>query len=188
MTDQVKLHGIAAEGFDRRVAAIAPDQWNAPTPCTDWDVRTLVNHLVYEAKWAPDLFAGKTIEEVGDRYEGDQLGDDPVAAWRESNASARAAIAEPGALERIVHLSFADLPGGEYLNQLTLDLAVHGWDLARAIGADETIEPVLVDAILPYIEANAELISGSGVFGERVPVGPDADDQTKLLGLLGRTA
>jgi uncharacterized protein (TIGR03086 family) len=186
MTDQVKLHGVAAEGFDRRVAAIAADQWSAPTPCSEWDVRTLVNHLVYEAKWAPDLFAGKTIEEVGDRYEGDQLGDDPVGAWRESNAGARGAIAEPGALDRTVHLSFADVPGSEYLNQLTLDLAVHGWDLARAIGADETIDPVLVDAILPYIEANAEMISGSGVFGEPVKVPADADAQTRLLGLLGR--
>src|SRR4051794_35339446 len=107
MTDQVKLHGIAAEDFDRRVASIGADQWNEPTPCTDWDVHTLVNHLVYEAKWAPELFAGKTVSEVGDRYEGDQLGDEPVGAWRSSNERARAAIAEPGALERTVHLSFA---------------------------------------------------------------------------------
>jgi uncharacterized protein (TIGR03086 family) len=188
MTDPVKLHGIAADGFDRRVAAVGADQWAAPTPCAEWDVRELVNHLVYEAKWAPELFAGKTIEEVGDRYDGDQLGDDPVGVWRDSNADARTAISDPGALERTVHLSFGDVPAGEYLNQLTLDLAVHGWDLARAIGADETIEPALVDALLPYIEANAELISGSGVFGDPVQVSPDADPQTRLLALLGRSS
>src|SRR3954469_19360289 len=83
----------------RLVAGVRHDQWNAPTPCTEWDVRTLVNHLVYEAKWAPDLFAGKTVEEVGDRYEGDQLGDDPVTTWRESSAAALAAITEPGTLD-----------------------------------------------------------------------------------------
>ena len=188
MTDQVKLHAIAAEGFDRRVDAIRADQWNAPTPCSEWDVRTLVNHLVYEAQWAPDLFAGKTVEEVGDRYEGDLLGDDPLRSWRDSNAAARSAIAESGALERTVHLSFGDVPGSEYLSQLTLDLAVHGWDLARAIGADETIDPALVASILPYVEANADMITGSGVFGDPVAVPNDADDQTRLLALLGRKA
>ena len=186
MTDLVKLHGIAADAFDRHVGAIGAAQWTDPTPCTEWDVRALVNHLVYEAKWAPDLFAGKTVEEVGDRYEGDQLGDDPVQVWRQSNAAARAAITEPGVTERIVHLSYADVPGSEYLNQLTLDLAIHGWDLARAIGADDTIDPQLVEAILPYAEANAEMISGSGMFAEPVPVGDGADAQTRLLAILGR--
>jgi uncharacterized protein (TIGR03086 family) len=186
MTDLVKLHGIAADGFNRHVEAIGAGQWNDPTPCTEWDVRTLVNHLVYEAKWAPDLFAGKTVAEVGDRYEGDLLGDDPVTAWREANAAARAAIGESGALERTVHLSFGDVPGSEYLNQLTTDLAIHGWDLARAIGTDDTIDPALVDMLLPYVEENADMIAGSGMFGERVPVGPDADPQTKLLAIMGR--
>lgn len=188
MTDRVELHGIAADGFGQRVAMIGADQWHAPTPCSEWDVRTLVNHLVYEARWAPELFAGKTVDDVGDRYESDQLGDDPRHAWRDADADARAAIAEPGALDRTVHLSFADVPGSEYLDQLTLDLGVHSWDLARAIGADETIDPVLVDAILGYVEANAALISGSGVFADPVEVGPGADAQTRLLALLGRRA
>src|SRR5687768_16286909 len=99
MTDLVKLHGVAADAFDRHVDAIGSAQWKAPTPSTDWDVRMLVNHLVYEAKWAPDLFHGKTIEEVGDRYEGDLLGDDPVAAWKSGNAEVRVAISEAGALD-----------------------------------------------------------------------------------------
>jgi uncharacterized protein (TIGR03086 family) len=188
MSDLIKLHGVAADAFDRHVDAIGADQWNAPTPCTDWDVRTLVNHLVYEAKWAPDLFHGKTVEEVGGRYDGDLLGDDPVAAWRSGNAEARAAIGEFGALERIVHLSYGDVPGSEYLSQLNLDLAIHGWDLARAIGDDETIDPTLVDAFLPFVEEHAAELSGSGMFGEPIDVGAGADAQTRLLGLLGRKA
>lgn len=188
MTDLVKLHGVAADAFDRHVDAIGSGQWKAPTPCTDWDVRTLVNHLVYEAKWAPDLFHGKTVEEVGDRYEGDLLGDNPVAAWKGGNAEARAAISEAGALDRIVHLSFGDVPGSEYLSQMVTDLAVHGWDLARAIGADETIDPGLVAWLLPHVKEHADEIAGSGMFGKQIDVGAGADDQTRLLALLGRRA
>ena len=188
MTDLVKLHGVAADAFDRHVDAIGTRQWDGPTPCTDWDVRTLVNHLVYEARWAPDLFHGKTVEEVGDRYEGDLLGDDPVAAWKSGNAQARAAISEAGALDRIVHLSFGDVPGSEYLSQLITDLAIHGWDLARAIGADETIDPGLVEWLLPYVKEHADEIAGSGMFGKQIDVGAGADDQTQLLALLGRKA
>jgi uncharacterized protein (TIGR03086 family) len=188
MTDLVKLHEVAADGFDRHVDAIRDDQWSGPTPCTDWDVRTLVNHLVYEAKWAPDLFHGKTVAEVGDRYEGDLVGDDPVGAWKSGNAEARAAINEPGALDRIVHLSFGDVPGSEYLSQLVTDLAIHGWDLARAIGDDETIDPQLVEWLLPYAQEHADEISGSGMFAPPIEVGADADPQTRLLALMGRKA
>src|SRR3954454_17953238 len=95
---------------------------------------------------------------------------------------------EPGTLDRTVHLSFADVPGSEYLNQLITDLAIHGWDLARAIGADDTIDPALVDALLPYVEANADALAGSGMFAAPVPVSPDADAQTKLLAMMGRQA
>ena len=68
--------------FERRVQAIRPDQWQDPTPCTEWDVRALVDHLVTELLWAPLLLDGATIEDVGDRFNGDQLGADPMAAWR----------------------------------------------------------------------------------------------------------
>jgi len=188
MNDLVALHARAADAFDACVASITADQWGDLTPCTGWDVRALVNHLVYEALWAPELFAGKTVEEVGNRYDSDQLGDDPLGSWRSANAGARVAIAEPGALERTVHLSWTDAPGSEYVNQLLLDLAVHGWDLAHAIGADETIEPEVLEAVAAYVDANEGLIRGSGVFGDDLVVGPGVDPQTKLLAALGRRA
>ena len=67
--------------FDRRVRAVHPEQWANSTPCTEWDVRALVNHVVTEQLWAPLLLDGATVEDIGDRFDGDQLGDDPVAAW-----------------------------------------------------------------------------------------------------------
>ena len=89
---------------------IRDDQWHAPTPDTEWDVTDLVQHLVYEQLWVPPLLAGKTIAEVGDAFDGDVLGDDPQRAWTSAAAAAQAAFAEPGALERTVHLSFGDVP------------------------------------------------------------------------------
>ncbi|HEX2117585.1 MAG TPA: maleylpyruvate isomerase N-terminal domain-containing protein, partial [Acidimicrobiales bacterium] len=75
MDDLVALFGRAVEGFGRDVAAVRPDQWRDPTPDDEWDVRALVNHLVIEDLWAPPLLDGLTIAQVGDRFDGDQLGD-----------------------------------------------------------------------------------------------------------------
>lgn len=166
--------------------AIRDDQWNRSTPCSEWDVRTLVNHLVYEDRWAPHLAKGETVEQVGDRYDGDQLGDDPKAAWTDALAGAIAAFREPGVLERTVHLSFADVPGAEYLSQLTGDHLIHAWDLARAIGADDTLDPELVSWAWETIQPQEPMLRASGMFGERIDVPDDADTQTKLLAIVGR--
>ena len=154
-------------------------------------MRTLVHHLLYEQRWVPPLFEGLTIEQVGDRFEGDLMGDD-ASAWPGVLASAieeaHAAVAQPGALDRTVHLSFGDAPGREYVMQLTADLAIHAWDLARGTGQDNVLDPGAVALLLPWTEANADLLAGSGMFGSRIDVGPDAPDDVRLLGLLGRRA
>src|SRR3954470_13259029 len=98
MIDPVELFCRAQGEFDRRVAAIDDGQWSSPTPCADWDVRALVHHLVYENVWAPPLFDGKTVAEIGDRFEGDLFGDDAKAAWARSAQEAHAAVSAPGAM------------------------------------------------------------------------------------------
>ena len=84
------------------VAGVGADQWRARHPCEDWDVRVLVNHIVTGNYWAAELGRGQTIEEVGDRLDGDVLGDDPVAAYDASAGGAAAVFREPGAMERAV--------------------------------------------------------------------------------------
>ncbi len=180
--------GSAMDEFDRRVRAVRPDQWRDPTPCTEWDVRALVDHLVVEQLWAPLLLGGATIEDVGDRFDGDQLGDDPVAAWESAAAAARAAFAAPGALLRSVALSNGHRPADEYCHEMTMDLTVHAWDLARGIGADERLDEELVRDVLGFIEPRVEELVGTGLFAPPVAVGEDADAQTRLLALLGRRA
>ncbi|HXZ69911.1 MAG TPA: maleylpyruvate isomerase N-terminal domain-containing protein, partial [Streptosporangiaceae bacterium] len=111
----------SVEEFGTRVSQIHDDQWEAGTPDTEWNVRDLVSHVLAENLWAPPLFAGSTISEVGDRFDGDVLGADPQASWRAGSAHAVAAAHEPGAMDRTVHLSFGDFPGREYAMQLFAD-------------------------------------------------------------------
>jgi uncharacterized protein (TIGR03086 family) len=186
MDKTLEWYGRALEEFGKRVHLVKPDQWGCPTPCSDWQVRQLVNHLVVEQLWVPPLVAGQTIADVGNRFDGDQLGDDPVQAWDDASAAAYAAFAEDGAMDRAVHLSYADRPGREYCMEMLFDAVVHSWDLARAIGVDEKLDPELVEQVYAKAETDAEVLAASGLFAAPVPVAENADRQTRLIGITGR--
>lgn len=176
----------AADWWDSNLQTVGEEQWSSPTPCTEWNVRALVNHICSEEKWMPPLLAGKTIADVGDAFDGDLLGDDPKGNAAAALNEARDAVQEEGAMERTVHLSFGDFPGEEYTFQVMMDLFVHGWDLARAIGADDEMDRELVEYTYRRIQPTAEAWRGSGVFAAKLETPEDADPQTKLLALLGR--
>ncbi|HEY1485410.1 MAG TPA: maleylpyruvate isomerase N-terminal domain-containing protein [Micromonosporaceae bacterium] len=109
--DAAELHRRAVGEFAERLDAVgslgSSGAWQTPTPCAGWDVRALVNHIVNEDRWTAPLLAGATIAEVGDRFDGDLLGDDPVGAFAIAGAEATDAAvnADPS---MIVHLSFGD--------------------------------------------------------------------------------
>lgn len=184
----VALYGRAVTGFGSLVHAVAPDQWDRTTPCAHWDVRQLVNHVVGENAWAVPLFAGRTIDDVGDEFDADLLGDDPGRAWDERAHAAVAAAAGDGVLDRVVHVSFGDIPGREYLSQVTTDHVVHAWDLARGIGADEDLDADLVAFAHRYLEPQVDQWRAAGVFAEAVDVPADAPLQVRLLAITGRRA
>lgn len=184
--DLLDAHGRAMDVFDRAMHKVGIGDWDSATPCIAWTVRDLVTHLVGEQLWVPDLLAGKTVDEVGDKYDGDVLEDDPLHAWSESSQAARAAWLQPGTLVRIVHLSFGDTDGAEYCWQMTTDLAVHGWDLATAVGAEAGIGDDLATAVIEYVEPQLDLWQGTSWFAGPVPVRNDASPQQRLVALLGR--
>ena len=186
MPTLLEQHQRATAEFGSRVHAIKADQWGDPTPCTEWDVRTLVNHLVNEQLWVPPLMNGATVADVGDALDGDLLGDDPVAAWEASAAAATEALHAPGALDRIVHLSFADVPGSVYAWQLIGDLTVHAWDLARGIGADDRLHPELAAEVLVHLAPDVEAFAQYGIFAASKPVDAGADAQAQLIAIAGR--
>jgi len=186
--DVVELHRRAVAEFGARVAHVRDDQWAGPTPCAEWDVRALVNHLVGENRWTAPLLAGRTIAEVGDRFDGDLLGSDARGAWASASEEALAAVGEPGALDRTVHLSHGPAPASEYVTQLFVDHLVHAWDLARATGVSERLDPDLVEACAAWFADQEPFYREAGVIGPVVEVDEGADPQTALLSRFGRTA
>ena len=186
-TDLTDLFRRGVAEFDRRVQAITGDQWSNDTPCTEWNVRELVNHVAAEDLWTPPLLAGRTLEEVGDRFDGDVLGDDPAAVWAAARDDAVAVVADVDPVRR-VHTTMGDIPASEYIAQLFADHVVHAWDLARGIGADATLDGELVAHTERMARPHEEMMRSSGVFGDRVQPPAETDPQTRLLALYGRQA
>ncbi|SCF36836.1 TIGR03086 family protein [Micromonospora purpureochromogenes] len=184
--DLLETYRRSLAEFVDRVEQVAPGQWSDPTPCPDWDVRALVNHVVTEDRWTGPLLAGRTVEEIGDRFEGDQLGDDPVGAVRQVASQAEVAASHPGALDTTVHLTAGETPAGEYLNQLVAEHLVHGWDLAVAIGADPRLDGDLVAACTRWFEARVADYRSGDLVRPGLDVRAGADAQDRLIAAFGR--
>jgi uncharacterized protein (TIGR03086 family) len=186
MNNIAQQHRQALDATRTTVAGVKADQWAAPTPNEGWDVRALVNHIVSGNLWAAELAAGRTIAEVGDRLDGDVLGNDPLSAYDASAQEAAAAFEAPGALDAPCAVSYGPVPGSVYAGHRFIDVLIHGWDLAVATDQDTTLDPHLVEACLAVVEPQANLLQGSGGYGTNVDAPAGADAQTRLLGLLGR--
>lgn len=184
----IGFHARACDNTQRYVDAIKDDQWHDPTPCGDWDVREVLHHIVYGNLWVAPLVEGETIEQVGDRVEGDILGDDPVGAARASAVAAADAFRAPGAMDRPVAVSYGPISGARYASHRFLDVLIHGWDLAKGTGQDTALEDDLVAACWQIVEAERDMFAASGMFDDAVVVPDDAPLQTRLLAALGRHA
>ncbi len=163
-----------AERFSAVVAGVT--DWDAPTPVKEWQARDVVGHLT---TWLPGFLAAGGIEiPTGGA-------DDPVAAWRTQDAAVRELL-ETRAGEEFTHPYFGAAPLGDTLTRLyTADVFMHTWDLARASGQDDTLDPAIVEDLLG-MEASEEQIRASGQFGLRQPTGPDATPQQRLIAFIGR--
>ncbi|GAB3709566.1 TIGR03086 family metal-binding protein [Mariniluteicoccus flavus] len=158
--------------------------WADPSPCEGWTVRDVVNHLTAEHLWVPRLLGGATIEEVGDDFDGDVLGEAPVDAWSEAITRSLQAwrSADP---EQQIQMSYGAASAAEYANQMLVDLVVHAWDIARGAKIPVTLDPECVEACLAYEEPRVDPDGVEGLFGpSRTPrSGAPAD---RLLAMVGR--
>jgi uncharacterized protein (TIGR03086 family) len=166
------------------VNGVEDDQWDAPTPCAEWSVRELVNHVTSEDLWTVPLLEGSTIEEVGSRFDGDVLGDDPITSALDAAKAATAAVATRLPQGGVVHLSFGETDVSEYVWQLAADHLVHSWDLSSALGTDRHLDPALVAAVAGWFAEREELYRAAGAIGPRAVArgGPQAE----LLASFGR--
>ncbi|MGZ4437784.1 MAG: TIGR03086 family metal-binding protein [Nocardioides sp.] len=183
--DLTTLHRRSIETWTDRLARVRPDQWDAPTPCTEWSVRDLVNHVVGEDRWTVPLMHGSTISDVGASLDGDLLGASPLAAGTEAAGAALAVVEDELPAHRMVHLSYGDESMDEYVRQLCADHLIHAWDLAAATGGDTRLDPELVAEVGAWFAEREELFRAGGVVGPRPPAGPDPQEQ--LLAAFGRT-
>jgi uncharacterized protein (TIGR03086 family) len=187
MTDLVALFNQALAEFGSRVHRVGADQWSARTPCSEWDVGALVDHVIDEQVWARPLMSGHDLE-VGAAMvasEKQRLGANRVDAWDAASLEAREAFGELGALDRQVTLSRGPTPAADYLADMIIDVVVHSWDLGRAIGVTDALPDDLVNFALAGLEPHGDL-SATGLFDAPVPLPDGASAEDRLVALTGR--
>lgn len=184
--DPVEVLVMAHDEFAQRLRLVGPDDWWRPTPCSEWDVRALVNHVVGANLRYQLLLHGAPLEQVEATRTVDHLGDDALASFLATADAVVTCFHEDGALERIAHHATGDRTGRELLSMRVLDAEIHGWDLARAIGADETLCDDVVAFLLAYT-ADFDLGPQQRAFAlADADVARNMSPQDQLLHRLGR--
>jgi uncharacterized protein (TIGR03086 family) len=172
------------------VKGVRADQMAAPTPCMEWDVRTLLNHVLGTLWLSEALFtdaAPRHPMAPGGVPGADLAGDDPAAAYAEASAAALAAAGTGDTLTRVHVTPMGDMPGPVLAGFTTLDILVHGWDLAKATGQPAALADPLAGHVLAFAhQALAEEEHRAGRIGPAVAVPADAPVTDRLAGFLGR--
>ncbi|MET9351445.1 TIGR03086 family metal-binding protein [Streptomyces sp. NPDC006617] len=176
-------HRRIARVFTERVRGVAPEAWESPAPCEGWVARDVVRHLV---EWFPAfLKSGAGIE----LPQGPSVDDDPVAAWTVHSEGVQALLDDPATARGVLsNPHIGEVPLDQAVDRFyTADVFMHTWDLARATGQDERLDPgkcaQLLDGMLPL----DGVLRSSGQYGPRVEVPDSADVQTRMLAFIGRT-
>jgi uncharacterized protein (TIGR03086 family) len=182
-TPTVAELGRAFDAVGDLIARVRPDQWSESTPCTDWTVRQLVDHLIgmnrvftallVDAPPPPKPAAAHAV-------------DDPVAAYRESAAALQRAFARPGALARQYVGPLGSASGAERLQIRLYDLLVHGWDLAQATGQRANLPDDLAEQSLEFVRTQLTEQSRVGRFSPATEVRADDSAIDRLVAFLGR--
>lgn len=166
--------------------AHADGRWNDPTPCEGWTVRDLANHLVNGSKMSTTLLQGGTTEEAVAHFTAD-IGDDPSAAFAAASTNEHRAFAA-ASLETIVNHPRMPMPAAMMLNFRVSDYLLHAWDLARALGTDETLNAEVAQGVWDSLQPMAAMLPTTGAFGTGASgtMTDDAPLQSRLLDLTGR--
>jgi len=186
--DSVKLLQRVVDETTLLVDNVSADQLGNDTPCTDWTIRDLINHITGGATmFAISAEQGSVPDDVlGRLMGGDNLGDDPQDAWATASKRAMAAFDQPGVLEKIVTLPFGEMPAGVALNIAVFDVATHATDLAKASG--QSIEDT--DLLEAALAMGHRMIGPEwrqpGIFDPEQPIADDAPVSDRLLAFAGR--
>jgi uncharacterized protein (TIGR03086 family) len=180
MTNTADEYRTNAADFNARVEAVPADAWENQSPCADWKARDVVRHVVDTS----GMFLGFIDQKLPPAPSVDE---DPVAAWHSARDTIQAALDDPATASK----EYDGFAGKSTFEQgvqkfLGADLIVHTWDLARATGGDETIDPKKAEAMLESLEPMDKMMRQPGAFDEKIDP-PQADDPaTRLLNFVGR--
>ena len=184
MEDLIELHRLGGDEFARQVDRIGATQWGQPTPCDEWNVRQLVEHVVGFNFFVPWLLDGHTVDDapVAD----DLLGTTPGETARQSVKEAQTAFERPGVLSTIVHHPVGDVPASLFLVFRIFDFVVHGWDLAASMGAAFESDPRLLSAALAQARELEQAMAASGMFAPPLPISVGDTPLSEILARSGR--
>jgi uncharacterized protein (TIGR03086 family) len=173
-------HRQLAQGFTDRV--LGTRDWDAPAPVQGWRARDVVRHLT---EWLPAFLAGGSNIKLSI---GISVDDDPAGAWLAHVAAVQALLDDRATAELLLkNPHIGEVPVDQAIDRFyTTDVFMHTWDLARATGQDDRLDPQLCADLLAGMEPIDELLRSSGQYGARVPVPPDAGPQDQLVGFIGR--
>jgi uncharacterized protein (TIGR03086 family) len=178
----------ACAATERVVAGVTPADYGRPTPCTEWDVRALLNHVLGTLALGRDLLGDSPPADPsmgpGGLPAADLVGDDPLDAYRKGVAGLLAAAGD--GLGRMHATPLGEMPGHLLGGFTTLDILVHGWDLARATGQDATVDPTLAAEVLAFAHSAVTDASRAPLIGPEVPVAAHASVTDRLIGYMGR--
>lgn len=171
------------------VKGVRPEQISAPTPCTEWDLRSLLNHVIGTLWLSEALFTDQSPRHPmvpGGLPPTDLAGSDPAAAYAEASAAALTAAGTGDALTRLHTTPLGDMPGPALAGFTTLDILVHGWDLAQATGQPMSLDGKLAAHVLAFAEQAITPDTRAPRIGPAVAVPAGAPLTDRLVGFLGR--
>ena len=172
--DLLDLYGRANEWTLSKVEG-ATDKLNTPTPCDEWDVRSLMNHMLDTQNYFVGTARGEDVS-LPSPEPPERLGADPVADFERAREEMLRTFGEDGVIEKT----------GPSLGIAFCDQLVHGWDLARATGQAATMPAGLPEAAFEMIHGRLSDEQLKGDFKPEVAVSPNASAQDRLLGYTGR--
>lgn len=179
----------SSEELARRLRLVQSDQWELPTPCEEWNVRDLVNHVLLGTRMSGQLLSGMARDEVIAGLNDDLVaGADPIATFDELAAAMQAGFAAESGLDGTVDHPMGEIPRTQFIGFRVCDNTAHAWDLARALGADEQLDDELIEFAWEDMQPMKDVVAQIGIFGSGASgsVGDNAPLQNRYLDLIGR--
>ena len=183
--DPIDVFNRAIEQTGGIVSGVQRGQRGDSTPCTDWDVKTLLNHTISVVMMFDGAARGAEFE--GSHFANDNVGDDAGASYAAAAAKLREAVATPGVIDATWHMPFGPVPGNMAVGFATLEVAQHGWDVAKATGQTPDFDQEVTEAGIAAAQAApAELVRNPSVFGPEADCPERASLADRLAAFLGR--